>query len=78
MAQLERNLGHVLLWEQFLRTPREVDAALVSVIHKLMEGDQVLAEWLDDSMARYAEAVRQADVSGSGQEGHRATGRSSR
>jgi ABC-type ATPase with predicted acetyltransferase domain len=32
MAQFESNLGHVVLWEQFLRTPQEVGAAVSVVV----------------------------------------------
>jgi hypothetical protein len=53
MTKMEQNLGHVLLWEQFLRTPTEVDAALVSVLHELMSRDAVLTSWLHDSLERY-------------------------
>jgi hypothetical protein len=57
MAQMEGNLGHVLLWEQFLSTPEEVAPALVSVVRVLASADVVLAGWLDESLARYREAI---------------------
>lgn len=57
-AQMEQNLGHVLLWEQFMRTPREVDAALVGVVDALMSNDEVLAAWLASGLARYDRARR--------------------
>lgn len=57
MAQMESNLGHVLLWEQFLSTPEEVAPALVSVVRVLASADPVLAGWLDESLARYREAI---------------------
>jgi hypothetical protein len=55
-AQLEGTLGHVLLWEQFLRTPEAVASAVVSVLGTLLERDQVLARWLDESLEAYYRA----------------------
>jgi len=60
MEQMEGNLGHVLLWEQFLRTPDEVASALRNVVESLMRADAELSAWLGDALARY----RQADESG--------------
>lgn len=57
MAALESDLSYVVLWEQFLRTPQEVDLALVSVIQSLADGDAVLAEWLEEALGRYREAA---------------------
>jgi hypothetical protein len=57
MAQMEDNLGHVLLWEQFQSTPEEVAPALVSVVRVLASAGLVLARWLDDSLGRYREAT---------------------
>ena len=57
VAQLEGNLGHVLLWEQFLRTPQAVASALVSVLESLLKRDVVLAQWLDESLKVYGQEV---------------------
>ena len=59
MAQMEGNLGHVLLWEQFKRTPTEVDAALASVVDSLVSDDSVLAEWLAAARIRYQRACKE-------------------
>ena len=57
VAQLEGNLGHVLLWEQFLRTPEAVASAVVSVLESLLDRDVILARWLDESLKTYREEV---------------------
>ena len=57
VAQLEGNLGHVLLWEQFLRTPEAVASAVVSVLESLLNRDVILARWLDESLKTYREEV---------------------
>jgi hypothetical protein len=57
MAALEADLSYVVLWEQFLRTPKEVDLALVSVIQARMAADPILAGWLEEALGRY-EAAR--------------------
>ena len=57
VAQLEGNLGHVLLWEQFLRTPQSVAPALVSTLESLLERDAVLREWLVESLQNYGTEV---------------------
>ncbi|MBN1639988.1 MAG: hypothetical protein JXA09_02040 [Anaerolineae bacterium] len=56
MAALEGNLGHVVLWEQFLRTPDEVADALVGVVEAVMRRDAALAEWLREAWARWRQA----------------------
>ena len=56
MAAMESDLSYVVLWEQFLITPQEVDQALVSVIRALSAADPVLSEWLDAALARYQQA----------------------
>jgi hypothetical protein len=61
MAQFEGNLGRVMLWEQFLRTPEEVTLAVAGVVQALAEGDQELADWLRASMEHYRQAVEAAD-----------------
>jgi len=53
MGQLEGNLGHVVLWEQFLRTPDEVSEALVGVVEVLLCRSTVLGAWMDDAWMRY-------------------------
>ena len=53
MAQMEGNLGHVVLWEQFLRTPEEVVDAVVGVVQELVRRDPVLASWLRAAWARW-------------------------
>ena len=53
MARLEGNLGHVVLWEQFLRTPMEVDDAVAGVVQQHVDRDSVLAAWLHDAVGRY-------------------------
>jgi len=57
VARLEGNLGHVLLWEQFLRTPDVVASAVVSVLESLLESDVILARWLDESLRTYQQEV---------------------
>jgi hypothetical protein len=52
MARLEGNLGHVVLWEQFLRTPEEVVDAVVGVVQQYVDRDPVLATWLQDVVRR--------------------------
>ena len=61
MAQFEGNLGRVMLWEQFLRTPEEVALAVVGVVQALAEGDKELADWLRASIERYRQTVEAAD-----------------
>ena len=62
MSQLEGNLGHVLLWEQFQQTPGDVAQALAGVLDTLMQRDPVLASWLEESLRRYQrEAVPEED-----------------
>jgi len=53
MAQLENNLGHVLLWEQFQRTPGDLAMALAGVLDSLMRKDPGLADWLEKALGRY-------------------------
>jgi hypothetical protein len=53
MMPLEGNLGHVVLWEQFLKTPDEVSEALANVVQGYVERDVVLANWLNESLRRY-------------------------
>lgn len=53
MGQLEGNLGHVVLWEQFLRTPNEVSEALVGVVEALLCQSDLLRAWMDDAWTRY-------------------------
>ena len=57
MAAMESDLSYVVLWEQFLLTPQEVELAVVSVVQTLMAADPVLAEWLDAALVRYREAA---------------------
>ena len=57
MAAMESDLSYVVLWEQFLLTPQEVDLALVSVIQALMAADPVLADWLEEALERYRRVV---------------------
>lgn len=57
VAQLEGNLGHVLLWEQFLRTPEDVASAVVSVLESLLERDEVLTRWLNESIGTYQREI---------------------
>lgn len=57
MSAMEGNLGHVLLWEQFMSTPGEVALALIGVVQALMEADLVLAEWLKEALVRYRQAT---------------------
>lgn len=58
MDRLEGNLGHVVLWEQFLETPEAVTPALVSVVRSLLDADPSLAGWLDAALEAYRQAVR--------------------
>lgn len=53
MMPVEGNLGHVVLWEQFLKTPDEVTEALVNVVQDYLERDVVLTNWLNGSLRRY-------------------------
>lgn len=53
LGQLEGNLGHVVLLEQFLRTPNKVSEALVGVIQESLRRDAVFAGWVDEAWARY-------------------------
>jgi hypothetical protein len=53
LEQLEGNLGHVVLLEQFLRTPGIVSEALVGVIQELLRRDAVFAGWVDEALSRY-------------------------
>ena len=57
MSAMEADLSYVVLWEQFLLTPHEVDEALVGVIQALAAADPVLAQWLDEALERYRQAV---------------------
>ena len=57
MAAMESDLSYVVLWEQFLLTPQEVQLALVSVVQVLMGADSVLAEWLGVALARYRQTA---------------------
>ena len=63
ILQLEGNLGHVLLWEQFLRTPAEVAAPLSSVVESLAAADGVFAAWLASALERYHRASRDHSAS---------------
>jgi hypothetical protein len=53
MGQLEGNLGHVVLWEQFLQTPDEVSGALAGVVTELQCRNPAFEEWLAEAEARY-------------------------
>jgi hypothetical protein len=53
MGQLEGNLGHIVLLEQFLRTPDEVSEALIGVVEALLCRSAVLRAWMDDAWLRY-------------------------
>jgi hypothetical protein len=57
MAAMESDLSYVVLWEQFLLTPQEVDQALVGVIQALAAADPVLAKWLEEALERYSQVV---------------------
>ena len=57
MSAMESSLSYVVLWEQFLSTPDEVALAVVSVLQALMEADLVLAQWLDEAIARFRQAA---------------------
>ena len=57
MAAMESDLSYVVLWEQFLLTPQEVDLAVVSVIQALMAADPILDDWLEAAQERYRQAV---------------------
>jgi hypothetical protein len=63
MDRLEGNLGHVVLWEQFVQTPDVVAPALVGVVQSLLDADPALAEWLDAVLEAYRRAVRPSDPS---------------
>jgi hypothetical protein len=60
MALFEGNLGHVVLWEQFLRTPGQVALAVAGVLQTLVESDRELDQWLWASMERYRQATEGA------------------
>jgi hypothetical protein len=53
MHQFEGNIGHVVLWEQFSRTPHPVVPAVTSVVRSCMDRDQVLGDWLKEQLRRY-------------------------
>jgi hypothetical protein len=53
ITAMESDLSYVVLWEQFLLTPHEVDEALLGVIQALAAADPVLAEWLDEALERF-------------------------
>ena len=57
MSAMEVDLSYVVLLEQFLLTPHEVDEALVGVIQALAAADPVLSKWLDEALERYRQAV---------------------
>jgi hypothetical protein len=57
MAAMESDLSYVVLWEQFLITPHEVDQALRGVIQMLMAADPVLNEWIEAALERYRQAA---------------------
>ena len=59
MTPLEGNLGHVVLWEQFLKTPDEVAEAVVNVVQRYVERDVVLANWLNESLRRYEACLQE-------------------
>ena len=61
MARMEENLGHVVLWEQYLRTPEAVSDALVSVIQLYIDQDSVLAGWLETAVERFETSVAGGD-----------------
>jgi hypothetical protein len=61
MAQLEGNLGHVVLWEQFLRTPDDVSDAVVGVIQALIRRDPVFEDWLHEAWGRWQRATQGAE-----------------
>jgi hypothetical protein len=56
MAAMESDLSYVVLWEQFLATPQEVDLALEGVIQALAAANPILSEWLDAALERYRKA----------------------
>jgi hypothetical protein len=58
MARLEGSLGHVVLWEQFLRTPETMADAAGGVIQRYAAQDPVLATWLEDALARCKASAR--------------------
>jgi len=53
LGQLEGNLGHVVLLEQFLRTPDEVSEALVRVIRESLRRGAVFADWVDEALSHH-------------------------
>ena len=57
MSAMEADLSYVVLWEQFLLTPQEVDEALVNVIQALAAADPILVDWLDEALERYRQAA---------------------
>ena len=57
MAAMESDLSYVVLWEQFLITPKEVDLALAGVIQALSAADPALSKWLDATLERYRQAI---------------------
>jgi hypothetical protein len=59
MMPLEGNMGHVVLWEQFLKTPNEVFEATVNVVQGYVERDVVLANWLNESLHRYEACLQE-------------------
>ena len=62
MARLEGNLGHVVLWEQFLRTPEEVADAVSGVVQQHVDRDPVLAAWLQDAESRYRDIASKGEM----------------
>jgi hypothetical protein len=58
MERLEGNLGHVVLWEQFVQTPGAVAPALVGVVQSLLEGDPALGAWLGATLEAHRGALR--------------------
>ena len=61
MGQLEGNLGHVVLWEQFLQTPDEVCDALVGVVTALRCRNPGFDEWLAEAWGRYRAHAHKED-----------------
>jgi hypothetical protein len=59
MMPLEGNLGHVVLWEQFLETPDKVFEALAGVLEGYVDRDTVLVTWLDEAVQRYETAAQE-------------------
>jgi hypothetical protein len=56
MSAMEGKLANVVLWEQFLLAPSEMEAPVTAVVGSLMEADPVLREWLEASLLRYEQA----------------------